>query len=444
VAPLRYQYCEAQAPDSGAIHRMETNYRYAPASTTRSFKGAPINRCEGAWVQSQAIFDAVGTCGFVISGCSKDANNSCQDGPEDWTDYDFLGATVWSDQFTQESAWPRNVEVKVHSGLQGVAQWTRHRHWGWADPARYAYLGVVERPFNRAAAPYPRCYGMAYLVGLFNGVWNTPKDAEKGLDALKAESLVGQRHRGAPIKHQVFYNQTGCSRSSLACIEDLAETFIQRSAELDGLLDRRWEHFWEQVTGAANAPQSFTELLRSRVLNGAQALSQWLDALAQATLAKITALMAQMVASPPTAADTANHVADLVAYGQRGYRAVLVGHSQGNLFASAAYDGYLAHSRQTGAAAGQDTGYVAAQIVHIAPASAVLRGPHVLAEVDLVIEAVRRVDGTPVAVNTLSADALPRAAVDWSGHRLLETYLDPARGARAVVKQLIVQSMDAL
>lgn len=180
------------------------------------------------------------------------------------------------------------------------------------------------------------------------------------------------------------------------------------------------------------------------MLNGAQALSQWLDTLASATLARITALSAQMLASPPTAVDTANHVADLVGHGQQGYRAVLVGHSQGNLFAGAAYEGYLAHARQAGAAAGQDTGYVAANIVHVAPASAVLRGPHVLAEIDVVIEGLRRVDGTPVAVNTLSADVMPRSPVDLSGHRFVETYLDPQRGAREVIKQLITQSMEAL
>lgn len=355
---------------------------------------------------------------------------------------DFLGARLWSDAFTHESAWPQNAQVRVHSGLRGVEQWTRHRWWGYDFPARYAYLGVAERPFTTAPGAHPRCYGMAYLVGLFNGVWNTRTEAEEGLEAVRAQDFAGRQRQGAPIRYRLFYNQTGCSSSQVACLEDLAEVFIQRSAELDGVLQRRWEYFWEQITGSADSPDSLTGLLRSRVLNAVQALSEWLAALANATLAKITALASQMLATPPTAADTRSHIADLVGLGAQGYRAVLVAHSQGNLFVNAAYDGYLAHSRQAGAAAGQDTGYVAAQVVHIAPASAVLRGPHVLAEIDVVINGLRPLGG--VAENTLNADAMPGSPADRSGHGLVNTYLDPQRGAREVIKQLVLQSLDTL
>lgn len=332
----------------------------------------------------------------------------------------------------------------MHSGLQGVEQWTRHRHWTWGEKEKYAYLGVVEQPFTTSPSDYPRCYGMAYLVGLFNGVWNTELDAESNVKAIRADAFIGPSHQGAPIKYHLFYNQTGCSRSGVACLEDLAEVFIQRSAELDGLLERRWEYFWEQVTGRAQSEQSFTESLRLRVLNGDRALALWLDTLGNALLAKITALAAQMLASPPTATDTGTHVAELVKHGQQGYRAVLVGHSQGNLFVNAAYEGYLSHAREAGAAAGQDTGYVAAQIVHVAPASATLRGPSVLAEIDVVINGLRYYDGTPVAANTLSRDVMPPSPIDKSGHRLVETYLDPQRRARGDIKQLILQAMDIL
>jgi hypothetical protein len=155
-------------------------------------------------------------------------------------------------------------------------------------------------------------------------------------------------------------------------------------------------------------------------------------------------LLPALLADPPTTPDTAAHVNDLIAHGQRGYRTVMVGHSQGNLFASAAYAGYLAHSQQSGAAAGQNTGYVAASIVHVAPASAVLRGPHVLAEVDAVINGLRLIDGTPIAPNTLSRDVMQPSLTDISGHRLVETYMDEARPARAEIRRLIVGALDAL
>lgn len=56
--------------------------------------------------------------------------------------------------------------------------------------------------------------------------------------------------------------------------------------------------------------------------------------------AKITALSA-LRENPPTTQDTAGHTAQLIAAGQRAQRAVLVAHSQGNLFVNAAYDAYL-------------------------------------------------------------------------------------------------------
>ena len=158
-------------------------------------------------------------------------------------------------------------------------------------------------------------------------------------------------------------------------------------------------------------------------------------------LAKITTPSIALLDNSPTAQDTAGHTAQLIAAGQRAERAVLVAHSQGNLFVNAAYDAYLAHSRQAGALVGEDTGYVAAQVVHIAPASPTLRGPYVLANTDLVINGLRRVDGTylPVSNATLSLDKK-----DPSGHKLLDTYLDEARPLRARIRQLVTDALDAL
>lgn len=438
---VQFQLCQAQAPQAATEARIETNYRYPSSAVTRKPESTV---CAAAWVQSPDIFNAIDICPFFISGCSADSSNTCNDNPEDWVTYDFFGARNWSDAFSSTLAWIQNPDVKIYSGVQGVEQWTRHKWWGWATPTRYEYMGVVERPVASQPGSFPKCYGMAYLVGFFNGVWTTRKHAEAGLKAMKARDFIGLTYRGAGVRYHAFYNQTGCSSTIVGCLEDVAEVFIQRSAELDGALERRWEYFWEQVTGQVTGGQSFTEQLRTRLVEGIQAFEDWIGALGTALLAKFTALAAQMLANPPTSSDTATHVADLVRYGQQAYRAVLVGHSQGNLFASAAKDGYLKYAREEGAAAGHDTGYVAAQVVHVAPASAVLQGPHVLAEIDLVINGLRRVDGTPVAVNTLGKDTMPVSSRDPTGHFFVETYLDPSRPARNAVKQLIQQSMDAL
>lgn len=444
VTPMPYQHCEVREPGLNSPHRIETNYRYSPSAALRTFQHYWFDRCEPAFAESAAIFDALGACQFRVVGCSTDSDGSCKDGPDDWIDYEFLRGTVMSDGFKQASLWSQNPNIKIHSGPRTAQQWGRHRWWGWSDPARYAYQGVVEEPMTSTSGPYPRCYGMAYLVGLFNGVWNTRKDAEASLDVIKADNFVGQQYRGAPVKHQLFYNQSGCNRSSVACLEDVAEVFIQRSAELDQLLERRWEFFWEQVTGQADTSQSFASLLRSRVLNGAQALVEWFDAYATAARATVKISSARMLANPPTSADAAMHMADLIADGKQGYRAVLVAHSQGNLFVNAAYDGYLAHAREGGSAIGEDTNYVAAKVVHVAPAATRLIGPHVLAEIDLVIDALRGVDGGPVAPSTLGREVMPPSLSEPSGHALVATYLDSQRRAREDIRQLIFQAMDAL
>jgi hypothetical protein len=57
-------------------------------------------------------------------------------------------------------------------------------------------------------------------------------------------------------------------------------------------------------------------------------------------LAKITAPSIALLDNPPTAQDTAGHTAQFIAAGQLAERAVLVAHSQSNLFVSTAYDAW--------------------------------------------------------------------------------------------------------
>lgn len=312
--------------------------------------------------------------------------------------------------------WPPNPAVDLIPRFPYWSRGDRYRTWPYADDKPYAqYLDTFEGVGFGVDFQYP-CYTMAYLVGFFNGVWNTRTEAERSLEVMKKDEFLGTNWRGAPVRYELFYNQT-CKRSDDdVCLQDVAEMFRQRSTELNGLLPRRWEHFWEQVSGQNDQPGSFTQRLVARVGRSDKALGNWFDALANATLAKITALSTALAADPPTAQDMAEHTAQLIRAGQRAERTVLVAHSQGNLFVNAAYDASLAHSRQAGAAVGEDTGYVAAQVVHIAPASPTLRGPYVLADSDLVINGLRRVDGTYLPVSNVS---LPMNSQDRSGHTLL-------------------------
>ena len=444
TSPPPYQHCELAEPVPNAVHRIETNYRYSPAASVRSLKGMSPYRCDAAWTQTKEGFlAAFDFCSWNAYDCSVDEYDTCTTTSGSWLNYEFLASSQFADSFKTESVWPTNPLIHVQSGAQHEEEWTRHK-WFFADPeGLYNYLGVSTRLVD-SGLQYPQCYGMAYAVGFFNGVWNTKEDAENGLEALQDPTLIGTTHNTAPVVYQLFYNQTGCSSSTVACLDDLAEVFIQRSDEIDGVLKRRWEYFWGYLHGRSDKPDSWTATLRSRVQFGASSVGSLLDGFAAATLAKMTSLMAQAVASPPTATDTVSQIDGLFALGQEGFRAVLIAHSQGNLFVNAAYQGYLSRARAAGVTQGEDTNYVAAKVVHVAPASAVVNGPVILAAVDVVIEAIRHVDGTAVPANTLDAASMPRSTVDVSGHRLIETYLDPNRPARAAIKQAMSDAMDAL
>ncbi len=438
-----YQLCHTQDSGAPAAIAPEQNYRFPPSATVRHLGNTVRDRCD--LPMSEAIDS--GLCQWSYGDCGyrdQVRNDQCSDGDGWWLGISVLRSTHLAypgdDRSPQTSPWPRNPAVQVHSHFPTTQRVERYRYWAWESPlAIEQSLGIQER--RTVGGTYPRCYTMAHLFGFFNGVWNTRSEAEDSLEEIKKQDFIGMKWRDAPVRYELFYNQTCKRREDDVCLQDVAEVFRQRSAELDGLLARRWEYFWEQVTGQRDQPGSFTQRLLARLVRSDQALVSWFDGLYNATLAKITAISTLLADNPPTAEDTAAHTAQLIAAGQRGERAVLVAHSQGNLFVNAAYDAYLAHARAAGQAQGQDTRYVAAQVVHIAPASPTLRGPYVLADIDLVINGLRWVDGTYLAVSNFS---LATDAKDRSGHQLLATYLDEARPARAHIRQLITQALDAL
>jgi hypothetical protein len=174
------------------------------------------------------------------------------------------------------------------------------------------------------------------VLGFFNGVWNTSEQAKDGLEALTR--LVGPTYRDTPIRYENFYNQTGQGSSSTA-LQDIAETFAQRGTELDGVLNNRWEHYWDLVAGRHGDPNSLTGSLISGLGNGAAALARLIDATFNATLGQIVAGWARLLTDPPTGADMGVQLAKLRALADEESDFVLVAHSQRNLFVNAAYDG---------------------------------------------------------------------------------------------------------
>ena len=270
------------------------------------------------------------------------------------------------------------------------------------------------------------------LVGFFNGVFNTRRQAEQGLQQLIIQTNNVKDKQN--LKFELFYIQTGSGRpgeaTAISALQDLAETFDQRSRELDGVLANRWEVFWD-ISGAVHASINsgiggLLKLLGNKGLD----LAQLVDSIFNSLLGKTVGILARMLGNPPTALDLAAHSAKLASYADAGYPVVLVAHSQGNLFVNQANDSLLAYKADA-----------PVKVIHIAPASPTLRGDYVLADIDLVINALRIQGISSVPLANIS---VALSSADASGHKLIETYLDASRAALARFKSMIKTAIEGV
>ena len=275
------------------------------------------------------------------------------------------------------------------------------------------------------------------LLGFFNGVDNTEKQAEDSLGVLI--DAFPPNNPEKPIKHDLFYNQTACTNgTNLSClVTDAAEVFAQRDKELGGILIDRWELFWEILAGRHNQADSFAATLLSKLIDTSGAFLNLLESIfggimngLAGTVSKIITMLAN---SPDTQADVTAHLKKLKDYADKGSGMVLVAHSQGNLFVNAAHDGIMAH---------KPTQKI--EVVHVAPAAPTMRTAingvvdYALAGIDLVINALRIITPGQVPNANLSIPA----GADATGHKFVETYMDKTRTAYDSIKSMIQAGLD--
>jgi hypothetical protein len=200
-----------------------------------------------------------------------------------------------------------------------------------------------------STAPSNICASKGYTVGFFNGVWNATQASYDGLRALRRLSGNPNIYRNEPVSYETFYNHTGATFGA-SPLQDLAETFEQRAAEIDrsGELAKRWEFFWEILSGQ--------DSLAGRLIGLFPSAASLFSQLAASLHAKLVTIAASLLSHPPTEADYATHNARLDGLYSRRQKLIFAAHSQGNLFANHAFD-YISPKLGGGSV----------KVVHIAP-----------------------------------------------------------------------------
>lgn len=264
------------------------------------------------------------------------------------------------------------------------------------------------------------CQDKGVVFAYFNGVLNTLADANHAKRYLrKTHGLKTQQ--GEAIQYEVLYNYTNG-------MEDFVEVFEQRFQEHATILKGRFELFFEAIR---NTQGGWLERA-NKILDAKNELDKALRDAAEA--AAVRALTAG-AANPPTEVNYQEHRLRIDSWVLEGKKMMFVAHSQGNLFANPAYN------YATG-----KTSAKSVKVVHVAPASSLLNGDHVLADKDIVINGLRVSGSVPSITDTipLNRPAGINGKKDALGHGLLEIYLNSQLAISQSVKTKINAALNSL
>ena len=76
------------------------------------------------------------------------------------------------------------------------------------------------------------CKVEGYVIGFFNGVATTRKDAERGRNEIHSTLNIDE-YKSEKVEYKLFYNDSYIDGSGFNVLADLAETFDQRTEELE-------------------------------------------------------------------------------------------------------------------------------------------------------------------------------------------------------------------
>ncbi|MFD1879004.1 hypothetical protein [Vibrio chagasii] len=269
------------------------------------------------------------------------------------------------------------------------------------------FILVVLLPFNAIANS---CKIEGYTIGFFNGVATTKEQAKRGQKKIKA-TLGISHYNGESVEYQLFYNDSYIEGSGLNVLADFAETFDQRTSELEQKQFDRWEAFWDIMSSRQN----------SAIIKKISATFAWfagfvLDFTSEAINATITTFLkelASLVDAPETSQTRMKHHLLNNSLTWKGKKLIYIAHSQGNLWVN---ESYKHVTSQYGYSADN------IRVVHIAPASPTLSpdSDYILSTSDLVINGLNFTGiGSVPPPNTVIAPS----KLDFAGHGLIPIYL---------------------
>ncbi|WP_245986781.1 hypothetical protein [Vibrio pectenicida] len=271
-------------------------------------------------------------------------------------------------------------------------------------------------PFNAIANS---CKIEGYTIGFFNGVATTETKAKLGLKKIKSTLDINQ-YNGESVEYQLFYNDSYIEDSGLNVLADVAESFDQRTYELEQKQFDRWEAFWDIVSGRQNSPiikkisatfswfKKFVKDSFSRTLNAQ--IREFLEAL---TL---------LVDAPDTNQTRMQHNLINDSHTWKGKKLIYIAHSQGNLWANESYKYVISQP-----------GYGAdnIRVIHIAPASPTLspNSDYILSTSDMVINGL---NFTGVGSVPLPNTEIAPSKSDRLGHGLIPIYLTKPKSIKKI------------
>jgi len=252
------------------------------------------------------------------------------------------------------------------------------------------------------------------VIGFFNGVNTTEKQTQKNVKYLK-DSFADIKK---PIQYEYFYNYTD------GLVNDNLEVFEQRMAE-QPLLHNHYELLFDIMDEGG-------PIISSTIKDIPAAAGAIASLIETSHVLKITYLTNEIAGknrSVKTSQVYREHLDKAKKFNKEGKRLIFLAHSQGNLFANKLYESLPKQTQKE------------TVVIHVAPASQIKHGGHVLADKDYVIS-VLNITGNvfPISVKIPDADSRPpglNGKIDNLGHGFVEIYINKELGTYRQIRKYL-------